>query len=85
MNDSTPISCHAHDYIEIACLYGFEIELSLRDGSTVHGKARTTVTREGKREFLVVGRGDGDVDVELRNIVAIKAVTENPHFGRVEF
>ncbi len=37
------LSCHQHDYIEIACMYHLEIDLMLNDGHHVIGIALDTI------------------------------------------
>ncbi|HCY28379.1 MAG TPA: hypothetical protein DHV00_08350, partial [Alteromonas macleodii] len=37
------IACQLYDYIEIACMYGLEVSVVLKDGNTVRGTALTTV------------------------------------------
>ena len=79
------LSCHIHDTIEIACLYGFNICLQLSNQQTVQGKAMTTNTLPNKTENLLVLVGDQTINVDLSDIVTMKAVTQNPHFDLVEF
>lgn len=85
MNDRPPISCHVHDYIEIACLYRFEVALYLRNGDTLRGRAMNTVTRADKRECLLLQQASTSIEVELSEIAWMQALTRNPHFTRVEF
>ena len=40
------ISCDLHDYIEIACMYHFSIELTLKNGECVSGVADTVVIKQ---------------------------------------
>ena len=75
------ISCHIHDYIEIACLYGYQIKLELNDGSYVQGKALTTLTTQDKRELLKLEC----TEVDLEQIRVMTALTDNPHFSSVQF
>ena len=50
---SDPIlACHLHDYLEIACLYGFEVRLKLNQQADICGKAMTTKTSKEKKETL---------------------------------
>lgn len=48
------ISCANHDYIEIACMYRFEICLVLENGQVAQGKALQTELNENKEECLVL-------------------------------
>ncbi len=46
------IDCALHDYIEVACIYGYRVSVTLTSGSVYVGKPLTTVTEPGPREFL---------------------------------
>jgi len=48
-----PIACHQYDYIEIACLNAYQLELELITGELVKGIAITTSIKD-KQEFLVL-------------------------------
>jgi Rho-binding antiterminator len=79
------ISCHLHDYIEIACLYGFEVRLNLRDGRSCEGQATTTETSPDKIEWLILRQQNGDLRIQYEHIKTMQALTRNPHFDRVDF
>lgn len=78
------ISCELHDYIEIACMHGYRVKLTLRDGQTVEGKALDTLTTADKREYLVIDSGQKE-QVELNRIAKMKAVTQHAVFTDVSF
>ena len=79
------ISCANHDYIEIACMYRFEVRLVLENGWVAQGKAFQTVLNENKEECLVLETKSGNKLIVLQQVVSIEAVTDNPHFGKVSF
>jgi len=79
------IDCHIHDYIEIACLYGFLVELELVDQTSVQGRAKTTETSTDKREWLILGTEGESEKVDLSTIKTMRAHTQNPHFDKIEF
>ena len=80
------ISCALHDYIEIACLYGYPVELLLRDGSSHQGNAKTTRTGDNRREYLVIDQGaDGLREIDLESLQQMRALSPNPHFDKVDF
>jgi Rho-binding antiterminator len=79
------ISCANHDYIEIACMYRFELRLVLENGQVAHGKAFQTVLNENKEECLVLETKSGNKLIVLEQVVSIEAVTDNSHFGKVSF
>mgnify|MGYP003677988083 FL=1 len=79
------ISCEIHDYVEIACLFGYEIKLTLAQGPAVRGRALTTETSPDKREWLLLDNQGTIEKVELSEITGMTAVTPNPHFVTVDF
>ncbi len=79
-----PIACHLHDYIEIACLYGLEIELVLKDGSHLRGQAKTTLTVQRKEYLLLIEHGK-ETPVALDQLQRMKALLKNPYFSEIVF
>jgi Rho-binding antiterminator len=79
------ISCHTHDYIEIACLYGFQVLLQLNDGTTQQGKAITTETGSDKREWFILEQAAGRTQIDLQDIKSMLSLTPNMHFEQIDF
>ncbi|GAB3025445.1 Rho-binding antiterminator [Bowmanella dokdonensis] len=79
MNPRPPIDCGLHDHIEVACLYGYHLELQMHDGDRQTGTAVTTRTEQG-REFLVLQGEDGKIEVDLAGVSQIRALTDNRYF-----
>ena len=79
------IDCHIHDYIEVACLYGFKVNLEFVDKPSIQGRAKTTETSVDKREWLILETHDQSEKVDLSTIKSMQAITPNPHFDKVEF
>lgn len=81
---SCPISCELHDYLEIACLYGYQVKLTLTDQQTLEGKALDTLTTAEKREYLLIDNGEKQ-QVELGQIKKLQVLTPNAQFTEVVF
>ncbi len=79
---NTPIDCALHDHVEIACLFRYDLEVELRDGRRVRGRARTTRTGADKLEVLVL---DGGQDIRLDRIARLRVLTPNARFDVVDF
>jgi Rho-binding antiterminator len=79
------ISCQTHDYIEIACLFGFQIRLQLTDGTIRQGKAITTETTPDKREWLILEQQSGETLIDLIQIKSMQSLTPNCHFDQINF
>ncbi len=78
------ISCHQHDYIEIACLYRLLLRLTLKSGESFDGRALDTGSRGG-REWLQLETTDGLKEVDLDRVRRITALEDQRHFETVEF
>ena len=49
----SPIKCQLYDYIEIACMRNYLLDIELTTGEVLRGKAKQTRIKE-KQEFLVI-------------------------------
>ncbi len=79
------ISCQTHDYLEIACLYGFAVRIRLHSDELIEGKAITTETSADKREWLIVEQHSERISIELQQIKSMQALSPNPHFDLITF
>lgn len=77
-----PIECERHDYVEIACLYGYRLLIELVDGSSFKAKAVTTRNTK-EEEFLVLAESESQGEVRLDQLLAITALGEGAKFNRV--
>jgi Rho-binding antiterminator len=85
MNAYQPMNCDLHDYLEIACLRGYRLDIELIDGARLVAKALTTRTSSDKEEFLSLETADGQREVRLDQLLAVTPLDENAQFGRVVF
>jgi Rho-binding antiterminator len=79
------ISCELHDYLEIACMYGYRVRLTIKNHQTIEGKAIDTVTTAEKREYLVIDNGQKKQQIELNQLVKMEVLTPNAKFMNVSF
>jgi len=80
-----PIGCATHDYIEIACLYHFRLNLVMQNNSTIQGIAKTTKTTKDKNEYLILQQDQNSISVEMGSIKIMQSLTSNPYFETVNF
>ena len=78
------ISCVNHDYVEIACMYYFEVKLYLNNSQIVKGKAMQT-TYNNREECIVLETEAGNQEIVLEQVASMEAVRKNPHFDRINF
>lgn len=83
MNPCT-ISCNLHDYIEIACMYAYQVRLVLAGQQIIDGKA-LDVTSIEKKEYLVLDVQGQERLVDLTNIAKMQALTPHAKFTEVDF
>jgi len=78
-----PISCNLHDYLEIACMYHYQVKVELKDNQLLEGKAMDMVIADG-HEYLILENGQKH-PIELNRLVKLKALTPNAIFGEIHF
>lgn len=79
------ISCELHDYLEIACLYGYQVKLTLKDYRIIEGKAIDVLTTTEKREYLIIDTGYEQRQIESNQLSKMQVLTPNAKFKEVTF
>lgn len=79
------ISCDLHDYIEVACMYGYQVRLIVKDQSNIEGKAKDIVTDADQREFLLLETHSGPQQIELITLDKMEVLTPGARFSEVIF
>jgi len=82
MNAYQPLNCDLHDYLEIACMHGYALQVQLIDDQCFAARALTTRTRNGQ-EFLVLQRDAAPFEVRLDQLLAITPTDSGASFGRI--
>jgi len=77
------ISCELHDFVEVACMYGYQLRLILKNGEAIEGKALDIVSVD-QRELLVIENG-GKQQVDLMTLSKMEVLTPNAKFSEVVF
>lgn len=83
MSDYKMIPCEHYDYLELACLRGYQLKIELIDGTQCQGRAITTQTRADKTEWLIIQEQQTRQSVRLDQIAAITPLDPNAEFARV--
>lgn len=84
MADYQPLNCDLYDYLEIACMHGYRLQVELVDGPGFVARALDTRTAPSKEEFLVLQTDVGRQEVRLDRLLAITPLDPGASFGRVE-
>ena len=78
------ISCELHDFVEVACMYGYQLKLFLKNNQVIEGKAIDIVNSPEKRECLVI-ENDSRQQIELTQLARMQVLTPNAKFNEVVF
>jgi Rho-binding antiterminator len=79
------INCELHDFLEIACLYGYRVKLTLKDQKIIEGKALDVLTTTEKREYLIIDNGREQQQIESNQLSKMQVLTPNALFKEVFF
>ena len=94
----TPIQCQLYDYIEIACMRHYHLDIELTSGDIISGLALTTKIKN-KQEYLVISlettpdkiapevkdtTQNKEQEIRLDLIKSLTALDENAEFKTVE-
>lgn len=83
MTPYQPLNCALYDYLEVACMGGYRLEVELLDGRRFQARAVTTRTSAQKQEFLLFEPGTEPAQVRLDQLLAITPLDDGAPFGRV--
>lgn len=84
MSTYRPLDCDLYDYLELACLHGYRLQIELVEGPSFVARALDTRTAPSKEEFLLLQTEDGQREVRLDQLRAITPLDPDARFGRVE-
>ncbi len=79
------IDCTLHDYLEMACMFHYDVRVTLDDQSVVTGQAVTTSTESDKSEVLRLAGIHGPIAIRMDAIAYLEVLTENARFRSVDF
>lgn len=79
------MTCEQHDYIELVCVYLYQVKLTLKNGSQVKGQALDTLYNDDREACLCLKQNDEIQLIVLDNIASMAACEQNPHFSAVSF
>lgn len=77
-----PLNCDLHDYLEIACMHGYVLDVELVDGQRFTARALTTRT-VNKEEFFVLQNDGEPFEIRLDRLLAITPANPGASFGRI--
>ncbi|MBY0474671.1 MAG: Rho-binding antiterminator [Nitrosomonas sp.] len=78
------ISCEQHDFVEVACMYRYRLQLVLKNRQMIEGTAIDIVNSPEKQECLVI-ENDSRLQIELTQLAKMAVLTPNAKFREVIF
>ncbi len=78
------IACDLYDQVEVLCLFRYEVVVTPRNGADIRGMATDTLVRAG-RESLLIDTADGQRQIELATIAAIRVETPGARIQTLRF
>ncbi|WP_104025745.1 Rho-binding antiterminator [Vibrio hyugaensis] len=79
------VTCSQYDFIEIACMFKLSVEITLKNGEKHQGKAFNTGYDMERQECLFLERNGERTPFPTEQLIAMKALKDNPHFSEVTF
>ncbi|PSJ17395.1 Rho-binding antiterminator [Nitrosomonas supralitoralis] len=78
------ISCELHDFVEVACMYHYQLKLILKNEQMIEGTAIDIVNTPEMQECLIIDN-DSRIQIELTQLVRMEVLTPNAKFREVIF
>lgn len=79
------LSCDTHDYVEIACLFRYLVELQRRDGGSIIGRAITTSVHPDHGECLIIEGDQSQIEIPLSELNTLRVLTPHARFQSIDF
>ena len=83
------VSCDDYDYLEIASLYQLEVTLHTQGDAQYTGRIVNLYVSKDKKEWLTLRlsnpSGKTELALETKQLTAMVAISDNPHFSRIDF
>ena len=79
------VSCNEYDYVEIVCMYNYQIKLTMKSGECITCIALDTQYNEDREECIKVKHEDTETCIALNSISILEITVKNPHFKTITF
>ncbi len=83
MNEPT-LDCGVVDNLELACMQGFEMAVTMNDGDMLDGRAKNLATNDHHQECLILETHEGDQSIILADAKKAEALTRNDYFTELD-
>jgi len=92
------IACDLHDYVEIACMFSYQVKFELKSGQTITAipvTTKATKKEQGRQEFLLLKAVTNSKitgiaqltpgEILLTELKSMTVLNENARFSYIEF
>lgn len=77
------INCECHDYLELACMRGYILDIELLEAGGIRAKAISLESRADKSEWLILETDGARGAIRLDRIKALTPTSTSAQFGRI--
>ncbi|BDX07526.1 Rho-binding antiterminator [Planctobacterium marinum] len=77
------LSCDLHDYLEIICMFHYEVSITLKNDTDIDGKALDVGLNAERQEVLTLESKSGIEAVLVEQIKLIEVLTPGARFKQV--
>lgn len=85
MEANKSIACDLYDYLEIACMYRYQVRVTLKSGEVLVGVPKATVIEDKKELLLLECESNQPQKIATLNLKTMEVLTANAKFTRIEF
>ncbi|KZN45509.1 Rho-binding antiterminator [Pseudoalteromonas luteoviolacea] len=72
--------CEHTDYLELACIKGFELRVTTRGGESFTGHAKDIIYDKQKCQCLMLVHNSESLSIPLEALIELEALTPNTYF-----
>lgn len=85
MKSTQPLDCNLHDYLELACMRGYWLDVELVDGQRLIARALSTRTTDTNEEFIVLEQNKSFKEIGVTQLAAITPLNSGVGNKRMTF
>lgn len=82
------LSCDLHDYLEIACMFHYQVEVLTIENEVITGIAKDVKTLPDKKEVLILQSEHPQtalIEIRVTSMKHLKVLTPGARFEQVSF
>lgn len=80
-----PLSCDLHDYLEIICMFHYQVKVTIKEGLQYEGEAKDVGRDQRKEECLILINEEQNIFIPTNQLKSIDVLTTGARFSHVDF